>query len=49
MTGVPAFVQDGRLDVLAANAVARALYADLFEQTGPSDGRGPARLPNHAR
>ena len=46
MTGVPAFVQNGRLDVMAANALARALYADLFGGAGP-DGRG--RAPHHAR
>ena len=43
MTGVPAFVQNGRLDVLAANPLARALYADLF------DDAGVGRAPNHAR
>jgi transcriptional regulator with XRE-family HTH domain len=46
MTGIPAFVQNGRLDVLAANPLARALYADLFEGAGPGGG-GP--VPNHAR
>ena len=47
MTDVPAFVQNGRLDVLAANALARALYADLFDDAAR---RGPAgRPPNHAR
>jgi transcriptional regulator with XRE-family HTH domain len=30
MTEVPAFVQNGRLDVLATNPLARALYAPLF-------------------
>lgn len=45
MAGVPAFVQNGRLDVLAANALARALYSDLFDGSG-SDA---ARPPNHAR
>jgi transcriptional regulator with XRE-family HTH domain len=45
MTGVPAFVQNGRLDVLAANSLARALYSDLFEDLGGD----AARLPNHAR
>jgi transcriptional regulator with XRE-family HTH domain len=43
MTDVPAFVQNGRLDVPAANALARALYPDLF------DGAGPGGMPNHAR
>jgi hypothetical protein len=46
MTGVPAFVQNGRLDVLAANTLARALYADLFAGAGPDAGGRP---PNHAR
>jgi MmyB-like transcription regulator ligand binding domain/Helix-turn-helix domain len=46
MTGVPAFVQNGRLDVLAANPLARALYADLFAGAGPDAG---GRAPNHAR
>jgi transcriptional regulator with XRE-family HTH domain len=46
MTGVPAFVQNGRLDVLAANTLARALYADLFADAGPDAG---GRAPNHAR
>ena len=43
---VPAFVQNGRLDVPAANPLARALYADLFDDAGP-DVAG--RIPNHAR
>ena len=43
MTGVPAFVQNGRLDVLAANPLARALYADLFDDVEVG------RAPNHAR
>jgi len=41
MTGSPAIVQNGRLDVLAANALGRALYSGMFEATGH-----PA---NHAR
>ena len=36
MTGVPAFVQNGRLDVLAANPLARALYADLLTTPDPA-------------
>jgi transcriptional regulator with XRE-family HTH domain len=45
MTGAPAVVRNDRLDILATNALARALYAPLF--TGPShDERRPA---NHAR
>ena len=41
MTEVPAFVNNGRLDVLAANPLAQALYAPLFAD--------PARPANHAR
>ena len=41
MTGVPAFVQNGRLDVLAANALGRALYSEMYAD--------PARPANHAR
>ena len=40
---VPAFVQNGRLDVLAANPLARALYSPLY------DSATTTRLPNHAR
>ncbi|MGO4385135.1 helix-turn-helix domain-containing protein [Specibacter sp. RAF43] len=41
MVGIPAFVQNGRLDVLAANDLGRALYADVFED--------PMRPANFAR
>jgi transcriptional regulator with XRE-family HTH domain len=41
MTEVPAFVENGRLDVLAANSLARALYAPVFAD--------PARPANLAR
>ncbi len=47
MPGVPAFVQDGRLDVLAVNTLEEALYSELFEQQallGRADDP-----PNHAR
>jgi transcriptional regulator with XRE-family HTH domain len=47
MADVPAFVQNGRLDVPAANPLARALYADLFDDAGPD--RGAGGVPNHAR
>jgi transcriptional regulator with XRE-family HTH domain len=47
MTDVPAFVQNGRLDVLATNALGRALYADLYDSDVV---RGAAaRPPHHAR
>jgi transcriptional regulator with XRE-family HTH domain len=35
MTDVPAFVRNGRLDVLAANPLGRALYAPAFAASGP--------------
>lgn len=41
MTGTPAFVLDGRLDVLASNDLGRALYAPIFE--------GVTAPPNSAR
>jgi transcription regulator MmyB-like protein len=41
MTGAPALVQNGRLDILAANQLGRALYSEMF--------RDPARPVNHAR
>lgn len=45
MTGAPAVVRNDRLDIVATNALGRALYAPLF--TGPAhDERRPA---NHAR
>ena len=37
----PAFVRNGRMDILAANALARAFYMDTFDM--------PARPPNIAR
>jgi transcriptional regulator with XRE-family HTH domain len=47
MTDVPAIVQNGRLDVLAADTLGRALYADMYDAAGPLGG--PGRVPNHAR
>jgi transcriptional regulator with XRE-family HTH domain len=47
MPGVPAFVQNGRLDLLAANPLARALYADAFEQAARTPGGDG--IPNGAR
>jgi transcriptional regulator with XRE-family HTH domain len=42
MTGVPAFVQNGRLDVLYANELARALFGHMVSASGDD-------LPNAAR
>jgi transcriptional regulator with XRE-family HTH domain len=44
MSDVPAFVQNGRLDVLATNTLGRALYADMFDDVSPAGA-----VPNHAR
>lgn len=41
MTGAPAFVRNGRLDVLAPNTLGRALYAPMYDD--------PARPVNMAR
>ena len=41
MTSEPAFIQNGRLDVLAANQLGQALYCDMFDD--------PVRPANHAR
>jgi len=41
MTTVPAFVQNGRLDIVAVNRLGRALYSPMFDD--------PARAPNFAR
>ncbi|GAB3959622.1 helix-turn-helix domain-containing protein [Micromonospora vulcania] len=41
MTDIPAFVTNGRGDVIAANPLAQALYAPMFDE--------PARPANHAR
>jgi len=47
MSDVPAFVQNGRLDVLATNALGRAMYCDLFDDDVVRGAAG--RPPNHAR
>jgi transcriptional regulator with XRE-family HTH domain len=41
MKDVPAFVQNGRLDVLAINSLGRSLFSEMFEQ--------PKSPPNFAR
>jgi hypothetical protein len=42
-------VQNGRADVLAANLLGRALYADVFNFAARSGPDTPGRLPNQAR
>jgi len=55
VTDAPATIVNNRMDVVAANALGRALYSDLFRAGGPGSvsgaGDGPAssRLPNHTR
>jgi transcriptional regulator with XRE-family HTH domain len=46
MTDVPAFIQGGNLDMLAANTLARALYCDLYDGPAVDDRTG---IPNHGR
>jgi transcriptional regulator with XRE-family HTH domain len=46
ISGVPGMVQNGRLDILATNALARALYCDIYEHLGPDS---PIPVPNFAR
>jgi hypothetical protein len=46
MTEVPAFIQNGRLDMLAANTLAQALYCDLYDGAAIDDRTG---IPNHGR
>ena len=41
MTSAPAFIQNARLDILAANRLGQALYSDLFDDA--------VRPANHAR
>ena len=41
ISGAPAFVRNGRADILATNTLGRALYSEMFDQHGGA--------PNHAR
>lgn len=38
-TGGPAFVRNGRMDVLAANLLGRAVYSEMFEDPSPNLAR----------
>lgn len=49
MAGVVALVQNGRSDVLAANLLGRALYAEVFNSAAQAGPDSPGRLPNQAR
>ncbi|MDT0615246.1 helix-turn-helix transcriptional regulator [Streptomyces lancefieldiae] len=46
MTMAPAFVRSGRLDIVASNALCRALYAPMFDSDTTSD-RGCANFPRY--
>jgi hypothetical protein len=46
MTMAPAFVRNGRLDIVASNALCRALYSPMFDSTTTSD-RGCANFPRY--
>jgi transcriptional regulator with XRE-family HTH domain len=49
MTMAPAYVRNGRLDVLGANPLGRAVFAPLFDTAAPTPTRQPARGPAAAR
>jgi hypothetical protein len=44
IVGLPAFIRDGRLDVIGVNAIGRNLESLAFEQPGPPVNltRGPS-------
>jgi hypothetical protein len=53
MSGIPAFVRNGRLDILGINALGRALYSQAFDNPGIGPARAagqhhPVRLPRPA-
>ncbi|WP_022918521.1 helix-turn-helix transcriptional regulator [Ruania albidiflava] len=47
VTGGPAFVRNGRMDILAANTLARAFYRDVFDSPGRAHGQ-PPNIARHA-
>ncbi|MGI5223933.1 helix-turn-helix transcriptional regulator [Actinoallomurus sp. CA-142502] len=46
MTMAPAFVRTGRLDIVASNALCRALYSPMFD-SNTADDRGCANFPRY--
>ncbi|MER7877382.1 helix-turn-helix transcriptional regulator [Streptomyces solisilvae] len=46
MTMAPAFVRDGRLDIVASNALCRTLYSPMFDSDTTGD-RGCANFPRY--
>ncbi|MDF2443830.1 MAG: hypothetical protein JWR01_2033 [Subtercola sp.] len=47
ITGGPAFVRNGRLDILASNALGRAVYADLYESAAATPLGKPMNLARY--
>ncbi len=46
MTMAPAFIRNGRLDIVASNALCRSLYSPMFDSDTTSD-RGCANFPRY--
>ena len=49
MSQCPAYIRNGRLDVLASNALGRALYEPMFDVVGEPSEPGRVLLPGRAR
>lgn len=47
MTDSAAFVRNGRMDILATNALARALYSPMFTHDGADGSRRPANIARY--
>ncbi|MFI7705551.1 helix-turn-helix transcriptional regulator [Nonomuraea sp. NPDC049480] len=43
MTDAPAIIRNGRMDILAANRLGRAMYWPVFQTAHPGTGQSPAR------
>jgi transcriptional regulator with XRE-family HTH domain len=49
MVGTPAFVLNGRLDILAANQLGLALFSPIYADPGEAAQQRPVHLPGSAR
>lgn len=49
ITAAPAFVRNGRMDILAANTLAFALYSQMYDGASPQALDGAPRPANHSR
>ncbi|MDQ4489394.1 helix-turn-helix transcriptional regulator [Sinomonas sp. ASV486] len=49
ITGAPAFVRNGRMDILAANRLGFALYSQMYDGAARQTLGVPARPANHSR